>query len=128
MIVIFIFASNLEFQLLKLLHDLKTPVQITTVILLSITLYSYRYKIAQNDVQLDGIIIWYLLVLFSYFQFFQHMWRAFSNLGKQVGKGPFTNYVDKILVFFDHLPPCVDIFYGIHVDKKWTFLDYLPKD
>ena len=41
-------------------------------------------------------------------------------------KGSFTNYVDKILAFFDHLPPCVDIFYGITVDKKWTFLDHLP--
>ena len=36
----------------------------------------------------------------------------------QVAKGPFTNYVDKILVFFDHLPPCVDILYGINVDNK----------
>ena len=25
-------------------------------------------------------------------------------------KGSFTNYVDKILAFFDHLPPSVDIF------------------
>ena len=32
----------------------------------------------------------------------------------------------RILGFFDHLPPCVYIFYGINVDKKWTFLDYLP--
>ena len=40
-------------------------------------------------------------------------------------KGSFTNYVDKILAFFDHLPPCVDIFYGMNVDKKWTFLDNL---
>ena len=88
MIVVFIFASNLDFQLLKLLHDLKTPVQITTVILLSITFHSYLFKIAQNDIQLDGIVIWYLLILFSNFQFFQHiiMWRAFSNLEKQVGK------------------------------------------
>ena len=36
-------------------------------------------------------------------------------------KGSFTNYVDKILVFFDHLPTCVDIFYDMNVDKKWTF-------
>ena len=36
-------------------------------------------------------------------------------------KGLFSNYVDKI--FFDHLPPCIDIFYGMNVDKKWTFLD-----
>ena len=27
--------------------------------------------------------------------------------------------------FFDHLAPCVDIFYGMKVDKKWTFLDRL---
>ena len=41
-------------------------------------------------------------------------------------KGSFTNYVDKFLAFFDHLPPSVDIFYLINVDKKSTFLDYLP--
>ena len=40
--------------------------------------------------------------------------------------GGFTNYVDKFLAFFDHLPPCVDIFYLINVDKNKTFLDYLP--
>ena len=28
--------------------------------------------------------------------------------------------------FFDHLPPCVDIFYGSNIDKNWPFLDYLP--
>ena len=28
--------------------------------------------------------------------------------------------------FFDHLPPCVDILYGMNVDKKWTFFDHLP--
>ena len=36
-------------------------------------------------------------------------------------RGSFTNYVDKSLAFFDHLPPTVDIFNGIMVDKKWTF-------
>ena len=41
-----------------------------------------------------------------------------------IGKGAFFNYVDKI--FFGHLPPYVDIFYLIRVDKKPTFLDYLP--
>ena len=42
--------------------------------------------------------------------------------------GSFTNSIDKILTFFDHLPPCVYIFYGINVDKKWTFLTtYLPR-
>ena len=29
------------------------------------------------------------------------------------------------LAFFDHLPPCMDIFFGMNVDKKWTFLDHL---
>ena len=39
----------------------------------------------------------------------------------------FTNYVDKILTFFDHLPTFVDIIYGINVDKKQTFwTTYLP--
>ena len=30
------------------------------------------------------------------------------------------------LGFFYHLPPCVDMFYFMNVDKKWTFLDHLP--
>ena len=46
--------------------------------------------------------------------------------GVKLGTGSFTNYVDTILAFFDHLSPCVDIFYGINVDKKWTFLEHLP--
>ena len=33
-------------------------------------------------------------------------------------KGSFTYYLDKILFF--------DIFYGMIVDKNWTFLDHLP--
>jgi hypothetical protein len=38
------------------------------------------------------------------------------------GRSQTTNCVDKILgFFFDHLPTCVDIFYGMNVDKKWTF-------
>ena len=41
-------------------------------------------------------------------------------------KGSFTNYVGKILAYFDHLPPSIDIFYGMNVDKKWTFSDHLP--
>ena len=42
-------------------------------------------------------------------------------------KGSFPNYVDKILVFFDYLPPCVDIFYGMNVDKSGHFkTTYLP--
>ena len=40
----------------------------------------------------------------------------FTKKNRQLGA--FTNYVDKILASFDHLPPCVDIFYGINVDKK----------
>ena len=42
-----------------------------------------------------------------------------------LSQGSFTNYVDKILAFFDHLPTFVDIFYGMNVDKNWTFLDHL---
>ena len=33
-------------------------------------------------------------------------------------RGAFFNYVDKIFAFFDHLPPYVDIFYLVNVDKK----------
>ena len=45
--------------------------------------------------------------------------------------GPsYLGYIHKLhwqdLGFFDHLPPSVDIFYLIKVDKKSTFLDYLP--
>ena len=36
-----------------------------------------------------------------------------------------TNYVDKILAFFDILLPSIDIFYGINVDKKLKFLESL---
>ena len=34
-------------------------------------------------------------------------------------KGSFTNYVDKFLTFFDHLPPFVYTFYLIKVDILW---------
>ena len=40
----------------------------------------------------------------------------FTNMNST--KRSFTKYVDKILAIFDHLPPCVDIFYGMNVDKK----------
>ena len=35
--------------------------------------------------------------------------------------GTFTNYVDKILAFFDHLPICVDIFYSKY--ERWQKVD-----
>ena len=35
----------------------------------------------------------------------------------------FTNYIDKILSF---LTAYIDIFCGMNVDKKWTFLDHPP--
>ena len=38
----------------------------------------------------------------------------------------FTNYIDRFLAFFDHLPPYVDILYLINIDEKSTFMDYLP--
>ena len=41
----------------------------------------------------------------------------------------FTNYFEKILAFFNHLPLSVDIFYGMKVDKKIDILrlpTYLP--
>ena len=48
------------------------------------------------------------------------------NLDCKSPKGSFTNYVDKFWLFLTTYPPCVNIFYGINVDKMWTFLDYLP--
>ena len=32
----------------------------------------------------------------------------------------------QVFGLFDHLPPCVDIFYFINVNKNKTFLHYLP--
>ena len=46
------------------------------------------------------------------------LWNPVSSF---TDKGSFTNYVDKILAFFDHLPPSIDIFYDMNVDKKWKF-------
>ena len=46
---------------------------------------------------------------------------VFKNIWFFLVKGTFFNYVVKILDFFDHLPPCVDNFYCMNVDKKWTF-------
>ena len=43
-----------------------------------------------------------------------------------IGRGAFTNYVDKFLDFFDQLPPCVDIFYLISVDKNKHFWTTYP--
>ena len=51
---------------------------------------------------------------------------AFGVNAYVIHKGVFTNYVDKILAFFDHLPPSVDIFYGINVDKKSIFSTTYP--
>ena len=31
----------------------------------------------------------------------------------------FANYTDKLLALFDHLPPNIDIFYLINIDKKF---------
>ena len=41
-------------------------------------------------------------------------------------RGSFTNYVDKVLTFFDHLTSSVDTFYLINIDEKLIFLNYLP--
>ena len=67
---------------------------------------------------------------------FSKTFKRFTYISKEIflrqwqiclhGKGSFTNYVDTILTFFDHLPPSVDIFYVMNIDKKWTFLDHLP--
>ena len=54
------------------------------------------------------------------------MFSTLKVLLQLLSKGSFTNYVDKILAFLTtYLPPYVDIFYGMNIDKKWTFLDRL---
>ena len=50
---------------------------------------------------------------------YEHHFQMIFNLTSADIRGSFTNYVD-------HLPPCVDIFYAMNVDKKWSFLDHLP--
>ena len=57
-----------------------------------------------------------------------HVWSVVFSKKRLdfIPKGSFTNYVDNILPFFDHLPSSVDNFYGINVDKKWTLLDHVP--
>ena len=57
--------------------------------------------------------------------FFTFILLATQQLLRQ-GKGAFTKYVDKILSYFDHLPPYVDIFYLIKVDKIWHFWTTYP--
>ena len=37
-----------------------------------------------------------------------------------------TVLTETIVLGAIHLHPCVDIFYGMNFDKKWTFLDHLP--
>ena len=57
-----------------------------------------------------------------------YTWRIESKEQKLFqDKRPFTNYVDKFLSFFDHLPPSVDIFYLTYmVDKKSKYLTTYP--
>ena len=39
----------------------------------------------------------------------------------QPSKGSFKNHVDIILLFFDHPPTSVDIFYVLNLDKNCKF-------
>ena len=87
-----------------------------------------RSKSKNQDISTDDIIraIKKLKIL-GMWEYFKHLrsWKEdLSNY--EFTLGAFTNYVDKFLAFFDHLTPCVDIFYLINVDKNKTFLDYLP--
>ena len=47
-------------------------------------------------------------------------------LVKEYNKGGSKTTLTSFLAFLDHLPPYVDIFYLINVQKKSTFLNYLP--
>ena len=40
--------------------------------------------------------------------------------------GAFNNYVDQIFTFFDPLPPCVDSFYILSMDKNRHFWPFSP--
>ena len=56
----------------------------------------------------------------------QGLWMHNEIMLRVLPKVSFTNYVAKILAFFEHLPSFIDIFCGINIGKKWTFLDHLP--
>jgi hypothetical protein len=43
------------------------------------------------------------------------IWRATAASHNVTGS--FTNYVNKMLSVFDHPPTCVDIFYGMNIDR-----------
>ena len=45
---------------------------------------------------------------------------------RQPHKGPFKNYVDKILTIFDYLPTSTWTFFTLNVDKKKHFLTTYP--
>ena len=57
---------------------------------------------------------WFYSVL-SLFRF-----RRFSSLGL------FTNYVGKVLALFDPYPPPLTFSTFMNIDKKSSFLDYIP--
>ena len=71
--------------------------------------------------QIKAILVWYLSYIIEMFC------RKLLNLWNLGLKGhSLATYVEKIWAFFHHLPPYVDIFYLVRVDKKSTFSDYLP--
>ena len=75
-------------------------------------------------------VIWYLLfvvLIFNLQRFFSQFCLSIQMLhGTFHLKGAFTNYVDKFWFLFDHLPPSVDIFWLMNVDKNWHFLTTYP--
>ena len=48
-----------------------------------------------------------------------------GKFGKR-NKGPFKNYVDKILTIYDYLPTSTWTFFTLNVDKKKHFLATYP--
>ena len=71
--------------------------------------------------QIKAILVWYLSYIIEMFC------RKLLNLWNLCLKGHSLATLTKF-GFFDQLPPhpYVDIFYLVRVDKKSTFLDYLP--
>ena len=45
----------------------------------------------------------------------------FESRADTAGMGSFKNHVDIILLFSDHPPTLVDIFYALNVDKNGKF-------
>ena len=58
--------------------------------------------------------------------FFSDICIIVNKVWRDACRGPFNNYVEKILAFFDYLPTSTWTFFTLNVDKKKHFLITYP--